>query len=81
MDPKSPSSRHPTNVEEEESPLQLLAFPSNQPMADSYPEDIAYEAEEDTEYPAAEEMEEEEEQDGGAEVEETKRIPINLHGH
>jgi hypothetical protein len=44
MDPESPSSRHPTDVEEEDSPLQQSAFSSSQPMVDSYPEDIASEA-------------------------------------
>jgi hypothetical protein len=81
MDLESPSSRHPTYIEEEDSPLQQLAFPSNQPMADSYPEDIASKAEEDAEDLAAEEMAEEEEQDGGAEADEPEQIPVKLHGY
>jgi hypothetical protein len=64
MNPELPSSHHPTNIEEEDSPLQQLAFPPTQPMADSYPKDITYEAEEDIEDPPAEEMAEEEDNGG-----------------
>jgi hypothetical protein len=72
MDPESPSSCHSTDVEEEDSPLQQSAFPSDQPMVDSYPEDIASQAKEDAEYPATEQMAEEEEQNGGAKAQEAK---------
>jgi hypothetical protein len=37
MDPESPPSRHPTDAEEEDSPLQQSTFTSSQPMEDSYP--------------------------------------------
>jgi hypothetical protein len=92
MDPKSPSSRHPIDAEEEDFPLQQSAFTSSQPMADSYLEDIASEAEEDADDQAVEEMAEgeeqdggdeaeEAEQDGGAEAKEAEQIPVNLHGY
>jgi hypothetical protein len=81
MDPKSPSSRHPTDIEEEDSPLQQSVFPPDQPMANSYLEDIASKAEEYAEDPAAKEMAEEEEHDGGAEAKEPEQIPVKLHGY
>jgi hypothetical protein len=92
MDLESPSSRHPTDADEEDSPLQQSAFTSGQPTADSYPEDFASEAEEDAEDQAADEMADEEESDGGGEVgeaeqgggiegEEAEQIPANLHGY
>jgi hypothetical protein len=49
MDPESPTSCHPTDADEEDSPLQQSAFTSGQPMVDSYREDFASEVEEDTE--------------------------------
>jgi hypothetical protein len=89
MDPKSPSSRHLADTEEEDSPLQQSASTSGQPTTDSYPEDIASEAEEDAEDQAIEEMVDEEEQDGSGEAEqggriaaeEAEQIPANLHGY
>jgi hypothetical protein len=60
-------------------------------MADSYPEDITSEAEEEAEDYAAREMVDKEENDGGAEEEEAEQgdgveaeeeqIPANLHGY
>jgi hypothetical protein len=60
-------------------------------MADSYPEDITSEAEEEAEDHAVREMANEEENDGGAEEEDAKQgdgveaeeeqIPMNLHGY
>jgi hypothetical protein len=87
MNPGSPS-RHPSKAEEEDSPLQQSAQGSHPQMADSYPEDITSEAEEETtgltaEEAAEKEMDggaEEEEQDDGAEAEE-EHIPKNLHGY
>jgi hypothetical protein len=82
-------SRHSSEAEEEDSPLQQSAFTSNQPTADSYLEDITSEAEEEAEDQAAEEMADEEENDGGAHEEDAeqggvieakeKQIPANLH--
>jgi hypothetical protein len=71
MNPRSPS-RHPSDAEEEDSPLQQSAFTSDHPMADSYPEDITSEAEEEVVEQAAEGIAHEEENDGGAEEEGTK---------
>jgi hypothetical protein len=68
MDPESPFSRHPTNAEEEDSPLHQSTFAPGHPTTDSYPEDIAFEAEEDAEDQAAGDMADEEEQDGGGEA-------------
>jgi hypothetical protein len=58
---------------------------------DSYPEDIASKAEEETEDQAIEEIADEEGNDGRAEEEDTKQggdieaeeeqIPVNLHGY
>jgi hypothetical protein len=92
MDPKSPSSCHPTDVEEEDSPLQQSTFASSQPMVDSYLEDIASKAKENAKDQTAEDMVEEEEQDGraraeeteqggGFEAEEVEQTPVNLHGY
>jgi hypothetical protein len=50
-------------------------------MADSYPEDIASEAEEDAEDKTAEEMAKEEENDGGTEADEPEQLPVKLHGY
>jgi hypothetical protein len=84
-------SRHSSDAEEEESPLQQSAFTSNQPTVDSYPEDITYEAEEEVVDQATEEIADGEENDGGAEEEvteqgggieaEEEQIPVNLHGY
>jgi hypothetical protein len=87
MNSGSPS-RHPSNAKEEDSPLQQSAHTSHPPMADSYPEDITSEAEEETVGQAVEEAAEEE-NDGGAEEEEQddgvqaeeEKIPRNLHGY
>jgi hypothetical protein len=86
MNPGSPS-RHPSEAEEEDSPLQQSIQSPHPQMADSYPEDITSEAEEEMVGLTAEEATEkeidggakEEEQDDGAEVEE-EQIPQNLHG-
>jgi hypothetical protein len=86
MNPGSPS-RHSSNAEEEDSPLQQSAFTPHHPTADSYPEDITSEAEEEVAEQAAvageEENydggeEEEMEQDGGNGAEE-EQLPANLH--
>jgi hypothetical protein len=53
MNLESPSSHHPADAEEEDSPLQQSAFTSGQPTAYSYLEDIPSEAEEDAEDQAA----------------------------
>jgi hypothetical protein len=87
MNSGSPS-RHPSEAEEEDSPLQQSAQGANPQMADVYPEDIMFEAEEETAGLTAEEATEkeldgraeEEGQDDGAEVEEVQ-IPQNLHGY
>jgi hypothetical protein len=92
MDPESPSSRHLADAEEEDSPLQQSASTSGQPTVDSYPEDIASEAEEDAKDQATKEMADEEEHDGGGEAreaeqgggiaaKEAEQIPANLHGY
>jgi hypothetical protein len=92
MDLESPSSYHPTDADEEDSPLQQSAFPSGQPTTDSYPEDFASKAEEDTEDQAVDKMADEQdldgggearegEQGGGIEAEEAEQIPANLHGY
>jgi hypothetical protein len=73
MNPGSPS-RYPSEAEEEDSPLQQSAQDAHPSMADSYPEDITSEAEEEmagmaTEEAADKEVDgeaEEEEQDDGA---------------
>jgi hypothetical protein len=86
MNPGSPS-RHLFEAEEEDSPLQQSAQGAHPSIADSYPEDITSEAEEEmagltTEEAADKEVDggaEEEEQDDGAEDEE--QIPQNLHGY
>jgi hypothetical protein len=90
MNPGSPS-RHSSNDEEEESPLQQSAFTSHHPTTDSYPEDITFEAEEEVVEQATEGMADEEENDGRAEEEdaeqdggigdEEEQIPVNLHGY
>jgi hypothetical protein len=46
MNSGSPS-RHPSEAEEEDSPLQQSAQGVNPQMADAYPEDITSEAEEE----------------------------------
>jgi hypothetical protein len=83
MNSGSPS-RHPSDAEEEDSPLQQSAHPSHPLMADSYPEDIMSEAEEETAGQTTEEEvdggAEEEEQDDGVQEEE-EQIPRNLHGY
>jgi hypothetical protein len=87
MNPGSPS-RHPSEAEKEDSPLQQSIQGSHPQMADSYPEDITSEAEEEmagqtAEEAAEKEMDggaEEEEQDDGADAEE-EQIPRNLHGY
>jgi hypothetical protein len=87
MDPGSPS-RHPSEAEEEDSPLQQSAQGSHPQMVDSYPEDIMSEAEDEMAGPTIEEPVEkemdgeakEEEQDDGTEAEE-EQIPKNLHGY
>jgi hypothetical protein len=92
IDPESPSSCHPTDVEEENSPLQQSTIASSQPMVDSYLEDITSEAKENAEDQTVEDMVEEEEQDGraraeeteqggGFEAEEVEQTPVNLHGY
>jgi hypothetical protein len=81
MNPGSPSC-HPSEAEEEDSPLQQSAQGAHPSMADSYPEDITSEAEEEmagmaTEEPTDKEVDveaEEEEQDDGGEAEE-EQIP------
>jgi hypothetical protein len=81
MNPGSPSC-HPSEAEEEDSPLQQAAQGAHPSMADSYPEDITSEAEEElagmtTEEAADKEVDgeaEEEEQDDGAEAKE-EQIP------
>jgi hypothetical protein len=62
MNPGSPSS-HSSDAEEEDSPLQQSAYTSHPPMADSYPEDITSEAEEEIAGQAMEEAAEEENDD------------------
>jgi hypothetical protein len=87
MNSRSPS-RHPSEAEEEDSPLQQSAQGAHPQKADSYPEDITSEAEEEmagltAEKAAEKEIDgraEEEEQDDGAEAEE-EQIPQNLHGY
>jgi hypothetical protein len=87
MNPGSPSC-HPYEAEEEDSSLQQSAQGAHPSMADSYPEDITSEAEEEmagmtTEEAAEKEVDgeaKEEEQDDGAEAEE-EQIPQNLHGY
>jgi hypothetical protein len=66
-------SRHYFEAKEEDSPLQQSAFTSNQPMADSYPEDITSKAEEEAEDHTVREMADEEENDGGADEEEIEQ--------
>jgi hypothetical protein len=81
MNPGSPS-RHPSEAEEEDSPLQQSAQGTHPLMADSYPEDITSEAEEEMAGTTAEEVADkeadgeakEEEQEDGAEAEE-EQIP------
>jgi hypothetical protein len=88
MNPGSPS-RHSSDAEEEDSPLQQSAYTSHPPMVDSYLEDITSEAEEKVAGQAAEEPAEEEGNDGGAKEEEQdggiraeeEQIPMNLHGY
>jgi hypothetical protein len=86
MNPGSPS-RHPSEAEEEDSPLQQSTQAPNPQMADSYPEDIMSEAEKEMAGQTAEEAAEKE-LDGGAEeeeqddrAEEEEQIPKNLHGY
>jgi hypothetical protein len=82
MNSGSPS-RHPSDAEEEDSPLQQSTHTSHPPMADSYPEDITSEAEEEIVEAAEEEIDggaEEEEQDDEVQAEE-EQIPRNLHGY
>jgi hypothetical protein len=90
MNSGSPSY-HSSKAEEEDSPLQQSAFTSNQPMADSYPEDITSEAEEEADDQAARGIVDKEENDGGAKEEEAEQgdgieakeeqILTNLHGY
>jgi hypothetical protein len=68
MNPGSPSC-HSSDTEEEDSPLQQLAFTSHHPTVDSYPEDITSEAEEEVVEQTAIGMADEEENDGRAEEE------------
>jgi hypothetical protein len=63
MNSGSPS-RHPSNAEEEDSPLQQSAHTSHPPMVDSYPEDITSKTEEEIAGQTTEEAAEEE-IDGG----------------
>jgi hypothetical protein len=82
------NSRHPSEAEEEDSPLQQSAQGTYPQTADLYPEDIMFEAEEEmagltTEEAAEKELDggaKEEEQDDRAEAEE-EQIPQNLHGY
>jgi hypothetical protein len=69
MDPRSPS-RHSSNAEEEDSPLQQSAYTSHPPTVDSYLEDVTSEGEEEMAGQAIEEVAEEEGNDGGAKEEE-----------
>jgi hypothetical protein len=79
MDLESPSSHRPADIEDEDSPLQQSAHPlAHSSMADSYLEDIASEAEEDTKGKTAEEKKE---NDGGTKVDEPEQLPIKLHGY
>jgi hypothetical protein len=90
MNPGSPS-HHPSDAEEEDSPLQQSAFTSHHPTADSYPEDIMSKAEEEVMDQAAEGIADGEDNDGGTEEEdieqgggieaEEEQIPVNLHGY
>jgi hypothetical protein len=81
MNSGSPSC-HPSEAEEEDSPLQQSAQGAHPQMVDLYPEDITSEAEEETVGLTTEEIAEkeidgrakEEEQDDGAEAEE-EQIP------
>jgi hypothetical protein len=79
----SPSC-HPSDAEEEDSPLQLSAHPSHPLMAESYLEDIMSKVEQETAGQTAEEEvdggAEEEKQDDGVQAEE-EQIPRNLHGY
>jgi hypothetical protein len=59
MNSGSPS-RHPSEAEEEDSPLQQSTQTSHPLMADSYPEDITSEVEEEIAGQTAEEAAEEE---------------------
>jgi hypothetical protein len=61
-------ARHPSEVEEKDSPLQQSAQVSHPPAADSYLEDITSEAEDEMAGLTAEATEKE--TDGGAEEEE-----------
>jgi hypothetical protein len=87
MNPGSPSC-HPSEAEEEDSPLQQSAQGTHPSMAYSYMEDITSEAEEEMVGTTIEEAAdkeadgkaEEEEQVDRAEAEE-ERIPQNLHGY
>jgi hypothetical protein len=88
MDPGSPS-RHSSDAEEEDSPLQQSAYTSHPPIVDSYPKDVTSKAEEEMAGQATEEAAEEEgndsrakeeEQDDGVQAEE-EQIPRNLHGY
>jgi hypothetical protein len=69
MNRRSPS-RHSSDAEEEDSPLQQSAYTSHPPMVDSYREDVTSEAKEEVAGQAAEEAAEQEGNDGGAEEEE-----------
>jgi hypothetical protein len=88
MDPGSPS-RHSSTAEEEDSPLQQSAHTSYPPTADSYPEDVTSEAEEEMSGQTAEDMAEEEGNDDETEEEELdgraqakeEQIPRNLHDY
>jgi hypothetical protein len=73
MNSGSPSPYHFSDTEEEDSPLQQSAFTSNQPTADSYPEDIASEAEEEAEDQTTEEVADGEGNDGRAEEEDAEQ--------
>jgi hypothetical protein len=81
MNSRSPY-RHPSEAKEEDSPLQQSAQGAHPQKANSYPEDITSEAEEEmagltAEKAAEKEIDgraEEEEQDDGAEAEE-EQIP------
>jgi hypothetical protein len=87
MNPGSPS-RHLSEAEEEDSPLQQSAQGAHPSIADSYPEDIMSEAEEEmagltTEEAADKEVDggaEEEEQDDGA-LENEGTVPPQAESH
>jgi hypothetical protein len=84
MEPGATSStRRPTDVEDEDFPLQQSAHsPPPHDMVDPFLEDSASEAEGDAKEEIAEEMEGDDEDidDGGLDVEEPEQLPIKLQG-